>query len=283
MNRQNMTLCGLMFTALIFCTSAWAKLTDTPPFYKVEYQGKTAFLLGSVHLGKKDFYPLPKPINQAFIDSETLVVEALPDDKTTSTILKAQTASTLPVAKSQGYINFCELHLLLCQAIEHMPMWIQATQITLFRLSHLGYHPNLGIDMHFINRAKDKHKAQLESMEYQLKLLNTIDKKAQLYMLEEAISTPEDQLENLFIAWRKGDSENINSAVKNSMSNSMLKKLLWQRNKPMSAGIIRLMKRAKSGKSIFVVIGAGHLESDHSVNHYLKQAGAKVESVWRKP
>ncbi|WP_133405650.1 TraB/GumN family protein [Parashewanella tropica] len=287
MNRQNMTLFGLMLSTILFCSSAWAKLTDTPPFYLVEYQGKTAYLLGSVHLGKPDFYPLPKKIEQAFNESNTLVVEALPDQNTNNLILKSQTASTLPKTKSAKYIQFCELHLLVCQAIEHLPMWMQAAQITLYRLIHFGYHPDLGIDMHFINRAKNKHKAQLESMEYQLTLLNSIDKKTQRQMIDEAITTPNDELEDLFIAWRQGDSEKISSVIKQSMNKNnntdLLDKLVWKRNKPMSDGIIRLMKNTKAGTSIFVVIGAGHLEGDHSVNHYLKQAGAHVKSVWKKP
>src|SRR5262245_52409608 len=45
-------------------------------FWKVTSPTSTAYLLGSIHLGSKDMYPLPKEIEDAFAASTALLVEA---------------------------------------------------------------------------------------------------------------------------------------------------------------------------------------------------------------
>lgn len=37
--------------------------------------GATVFLMGSIHVGKKEFYPLPQVIEKAFRESDALAVE----------------------------------------------------------------------------------------------------------------------------------------------------------------------------------------------------------------
>lgn len=63
--------CGLLLSGV-----AQAKDGDTPPFYQLEFAGKTAFLMGSVHVGKADFYPLSNQIEQAYRHAGALVLEA---------------------------------------------------------------------------------------------------------------------------------------------------------------------------------------------------------------
>jgi uncharacterized protein YbaP (TraB family) len=52
--------------ALVLSNVAIAAPSITPLFFQVDYQGKTAWVLGSFHVGKADFYPLPTQIDQAF-------------------------------------------------------------------------------------------------------------------------------------------------------------------------------------------------------------------------
>lgn len=63
--------------ALLLCfTSTSAAALDSPVFYKIEYQQQQAYLLGSIHIGRQDFYPLAQHIESAFKQSDALVVEA---------------------------------------------------------------------------------------------------------------------------------------------------------------------------------------------------------------
>ncbi|HLP31658.1 MAG TPA: TraB/GumN family protein, partial [Geothrix sp.] len=47
-------------------------------FYVVRSPLTTAYLFGSVHLGRSDFYPLPPQVEQAFARSDLLVLEVDP-------------------------------------------------------------------------------------------------------------------------------------------------------------------------------------------------------------
>lgn len=53
-NRLVQTI-GASIMAIWVWSSAVA--ADTPPFYQINYQGKTAYLLGSIHVGQPDFLP----------------------------------------------------------------------------------------------------------------------------------------------------------------------------------------------------------------------------------
>lgn len=51
--------------------------------WKVEFQGKTSYLLGSIHALKKEHYPLNPSIENAFAQTDVLAVEMdISDDKT---------------------------------------------------------------------------------------------------------------------------------------------------------------------------------------------------------
>lgn len=71
---------GFIGAAALWMLSAMAPLlakeSDKPPFYEFSYQGKTVYLLGSIHVGRPDFYPMPKVVESAFDSAEALVVEA---------------------------------------------------------------------------------------------------------------------------------------------------------------------------------------------------------------
>ena len=52
--------------------------TDKPPFYQVQWQGKSAYLLGSIHIGRADFYPLPTQIETALGKAKGLTAAIRP-------------------------------------------------------------------------------------------------------------------------------------------------------------------------------------------------------------
>ena len=142
------------------------------------------YLFGSIHLGKKEFYPLAKEIEGAFEKSKYLVVEAdeskydagklqqmafedgiyLPPDS----LSKHASPDTM---KALGAL--AEKLGLPAAGLEQMKPWLLSLTLSSMTLVKQGYSPDLGIDRHFTRAAKDKGKdiLELESMEYQIKLL----------------------------------------------------------------------------------------------------------------
>ena len=67
------------FSLWLFCCllsfSLAAAPTDKGFLWKVESAGATIYLMGSLHFATADFYPLRPVIEEAFDESDTLVVE----------------------------------------------------------------------------------------------------------------------------------------------------------------------------------------------------------------
>ena len=60
-----------LFALILTCVGAAAQTAPAPAtkkaiFWKVTSPTSTVYLLGSIHLGSKDMYPLPKEIEDAF-------------------------------------------------------------------------------------------------------------------------------------------------------------------------------------------------------------------------
>ncbi len=97
--------CGLLLSGM-----AQARDGDKPPFHQLEFAGKTAFLMGSVHVGKTDFYPLPNQIEQAYRHAGALVLEADVRDPAAQQLLqkyglKAATPDEETQTLLQGYCD----------------------------------------------------------------------------------------------------------------------------------------------------------------------------------
>src|SRR5260370_40851619 len=73
---------GLVAAAQLMAQDATVSPTPAPKrsmFWKVSSGEHVAYLLGSIHFGSKDMYPLPKEIEDAFDRSAVLLVEADPN------------------------------------------------------------------------------------------------------------------------------------------------------------------------------------------------------------
>ena len=82
----------------------------------------------------------------------------------------------------------------------------------------------------------------------------------------------------LITAWRRGDAETLNRVVRESFQDfpSLAKRLIDVRNVnwlPKIDGYLR------SGKTYFVVVGAGHIGGPNGLLVLLKARGCKIEQL----
>ncbi|MCU7993811.1 TraB/GumN family protein [Shewanella glacialipiscicola] len=291
--RLIVSICLLAFVS--FSTKVVSAETDKPPFYQVQWQGKTAYLLGSIHIGRADFYPLPAQIETALGKARGLVVE-VDINKADSTALLQQYGRA---DKTKGLdwqsrdkqtvqimSRYCAATANVCQSIQSFAPWLQATQVNLMRYNTLGYSTDYGVDMQLMARHAALPVYQLETAESQFQLLASFDSQEQWSMVREAISASDADLLSLITAWRSGNETELDSIMQEQMGGEgdtqMLERILWQRNHVMADGIIKLMGSAEVAVPLFVVVGAGHVVGDKSVVQRLKQAGAKVSACWKE-
>ncbi|WP_372932408.1 TraB/GumN family protein [Shewanella putrefaciens] len=286
-------IAAISCVTLFFHAAIFAAPSDKPPFYQVQWQGKSAYLLGSIHIGNRDFYPLPEQIETAFSKAKGLVVEVDMNKVDSRALL--QKYGMADGTKGLDWQNrdkqtvesmtlYCASRASVCQLIQSFAPWLQATQLNLLRYNGLGYSTDYGVDAQLMARNKTLPVFELETAESQFQLLATFDSQEQWSMVRDAISVSDDELLSLITAWRSGDETELDTIMQEQMGGEgdtrIIDKILWQRNHTMAEGILKLMDASDVPAPLFVVIGAGHVVGDKSVVQLLKQAGAKVTACW---
>ena len=273
-------ICAIL--SVSFC--AVAAPEDKPPFYKVTWHGQQAFLLGSIHVGKADFYPMATQIEQAFAKSTALVIEA-DIEKADTVSLLAQYGSASAKLQEQAQLatsNYCQQMQPLCAAIKPLAPWLQAAQISMVRFANLGYSAQQGVDVTFSAKRQSKALLELESVAFQFELISSFKDKTQLQMLDEAINATDAEMTGLIQAWRTGNEAELAAIMAQQAGDEdeLLSKLLWQRNHTMSEKMLVMMQQ-QSDQQLFFVIGAGHLVGQQNIPDLLRQQGAQVQACWK--
>jgi hypothetical protein len=170
--------------------------------------------------------------------------------------------------------------------LEQMKPWLLSISLSSLSLIKLGYSPDMGIDRHFVKAAKDKKEIlELESMEYQIKLLSGLSEELQLKFLEltlEEADKAKERMEKIVGAWSKGDAATLEDemlkkrAAKNAAQAEFQAKLIDERNVTMAKKIGEYLKT----KDVhFVVVGSAHLIGEKGIVRLLEKDGFKVEQL----
>lgn len=259
--------------------------------------GKTAYLLGSIHLGRKEFYPFPAEVEDAFAAADKLLVEidisSLNKDAVKSLVLANGVysgADTLfkhlsPLAQEKLKKVSAESRLSY-QNFAKLKPWLVALTISVAPAGKDGYLTEYGVDRYFLEKARGKKQiVEIESAESQVKLFTDMTDKQQIEYLESTLSETEKLSENsqkLVAAWQSGDPQRIEAMLtpESGISADFRKKLLDDRNPRMVDFTAQCIK---NDERCFVVVGAGHIVGANGMVQLLKDRGYKVEQVFAAP
>ncbi|QSX33325.1 TraB/GumN family protein [Shewanella avicenniae] len=272
--RWQRLICSCM---LIFSGTVCANGAITPLFYHVSYQGKTAWVLGSFHVGKAEFYPLPTQIREAYARAGALVLEVDVRDPSGIGLMRqyGMTPQT-PDAETRTVLNRYCADKTYCEQFKGLSPWLQAMQFTLLRLTQQGYSANYGTETQLMQQLGQRPLLALESYEQQFAMLASLELDAQWAMVRDALSSPNSELDRLVNAWKSGDAATLQQISEEDLQQpggiDVIDKVLWQRNRVMADGIARYLDSAE--QPLFVAIGAAHLVGERSVLALLQQAGA---------
>ena len=254
-----------------------------------------AYLLGSIHLARQDLYPLDETIENAFAQSDTLVVEVnLNETDEGAMQQKALFAGVygdgrkLEDQLSPGTLNELKSYLgertIPFAPFNSMKPWLVAMAISSAEMLRLGYLPRFGIDKHFLDQAKASGKPvrALESADFQIELLAGFADDEQdrflLYTLRQAREGAE-VVEGMMTAWKTGDAGTIEELMLDVVRTDeklrpLYYKLFDSRNNDMTRKVAALLD---SGGTWFVVVGAGHLVGDTGIVGQLANSGRQLE------
>ncbi|ELB2793567.1 TraB/GumN family protein [Aeromonas hydrophila] len=260
-----------------------------PAFYKVSKGDQQHWLLGSIHAGKPSLYPLPDPIERAWLQSRTLVLEVdlshisqqqwqemgaitrLVDGKTLKEHVPLDLYRRTIIAAGQNGLTE--------NMLAPLRPWFAAITLTQAALERTDFRSALGVDQHFAKQAGDSGKPIIgfETLLEQLGYLASVGDN-QTLMLESTLDElPELEhgFREVMKAWEEGDEATLINLLKSEMAPPKLQAwleqtLLAERNHNW------LKKWSTLPNESFIVVGALHLYGDQGLLALLEQQGWRI-------
>ncbi|MGL6550578.1 TraB/GumN family protein [Aeromonas hydrophila] len=260
-----------------------------PAFYKVSKGDQQHWLLGSIHAGKPSLYPLPDPIERAWLQSRALVLEVdlthisqqqwqemgaitrLVDGKTLKEHLPLDLYRRTIIAAGQNGLTE--------NMLAPLRPWFAAITLTQAALERTNFSSALGVDQHFAKQAGDSGKPIIgfETLLEQLGYLASVGDN-QTLMLESTLDElPELErgFREVMKAWEEGDEATLINLLKSEMAPPKLQAwleqtLLAERNHNW------LKKWSTLPNESFIVVGALHLYGDQGLLALLEQQGWRI-------
>jgi uncharacterized protein len=268
--------------------------------WKVENGPTTMYLLGSIHLMPESAYPLDEKIEASFNEADVLAIEADP------TKIDQTKVQQLIMSKSmypQGetlkanidfvlYNKVADVFVTLGMPLQQLDLfkpWFVSLKLAMLEIQKTNLNSRLGVDLHFIEQAKEKKMEiiELENGMDQLELFTSFPEEAQEQYLEYSLDNYENVQElfdTMLAAWKSGDAELMNKATRQKMLGfcktmpgleEYYDKMFSQRDIKIVEKLDNILK-SKEKKTYFVVVGAGHLIGEDGLLQLLKDKGYKT-------
>lgn len=268
--------------------------------WRVTSGTSTAYLFGTIHVGKQSFYPLPQLVEEALDQSAKVVMEADISTSESTAEIDKMMFYTAPQSLDKNISKplFDRLNAQLTrlnlppQGAKGMKPWVVGGFLSVNEFVRLGYEMNYGVDAYLIEEAKKRNKPllELETQVAQLKVLNDMPAKLQETYLENAVYSLENGLyekhiKNLVDAWQTGDAARLESVytqmtkpLKNATEIDDI--LLYSRHDAMVKKIEQFLATKETH---FVVVGSLHMIGPRGLVALLKNRRHKVEQLGVTP
>lgn len=259
--------------------------------WHVEREGRTSWLVGSLHVLTPDYYPLPAAVEDAFEHADTLMQEADVTEMGSPELVAllaskafytgAESLETRLSADTYALVQdrFARAGLPV-EPVRLMRPWMAALTLFTLELQRAGFDPAYGIDWHFRQQVERTGKTfrTLETPAEQIEYLAALDDDAPESFLRAYLATADDQIrqvEELATAWHLGDTAILERVLLASLQESprMYQSLLVDRNHRWLPAVDACLQEG----GCFVVVGAGHMVGADGLVALLRQRGYTVE------
>lgn len=288
-------------SALVCCalTLAWAGESSAQDndrrgfLWEVRKGKQVAWLMGTIHVGRPEFYPLPASRMAPLKRADAIVLEADVSD------------SSRAIAATQKYAQYPEgapgletrLTPELRQRVEsvlsrnqldlapmmRMKPWMLANVLALFEAAQAGYVPGLSVESYLLRVAKNDGKPilEFEGIEQQFELFEKAPWATQISFLEEALKAVETrgarrELNRIVQAWETADRGSLERLLAEMRaqpsvgSRFTIDTILLGRHPQMVRKVETMMA---GGKSYVFAIGALHLVGPQGLVDLLRARG----------
>lgn len=280
----------LLWTLLL--ASPLLSAAEAPFLWQVQGSKTTHYLLGSVHLLPKSAYPLPAPMEAAYVGSKILVLESdLAELSSFSTRRKWQTAARAPKGLAAEISPELLQRLQRDGATLKLPVdrcddvkaWFCAVTLELLSLQRSGIESDQGVDQFYFKRARKQKKTVrwLESPDDQLNIFAKMPDSLSATFLESTLTDlmlPGRSAEDLLQMWLTGDVAGFERSIETMRDEypALYERVLGERNR---AWLPQLLQLLDGSEPVLVVVGAAHLVGAEGLPAMLTARGLAVKQV----
>ena len=289
--------CALLCCALLpllLVSDSEAQTTDRRGFLWEVRKGKqVAWLFGTIHVGRPEFYPLPPSRLAQLKRAQAIVLEADISDSARA-IAATQKYAVYPEG-APGLENRLTPEMrqrieavLARNQLDPVPMmrmkpWMLANVLALFEAAQAGYMPALSVEAYLLRVAKSdgKQVLEFEGIEQQFELFEQAPWATQIAFLDEALKAVETrgarrELNRIVQAWETADRASLERllvemrAQSSAGSRFTVDTILLGRHPQMVRKIETMMS---DGKAYMFAVGALHLVGPQGLVEMLRARG----------
>jgi uncharacterized protein YbaP (TraB family) len=250
-----------------------------------------AYLFGTVHAGKADWYPLPRAVEDAFDDSRVLAVEADITDaaamtRSASAMKYAWPANLTTHVPADQYARFRKMlprYALSEDQVIGMKPFMAVSLLVFSEWARLGFLPDFGVDGYLITKAKAAGKpiVELEGVDTQIRLMDSLTDDENLTLFKGTLDALEsgltgEQVKGLVAAWQTGDPDALLEVARRYNekvpgARAFERKFIWNRHASMIEKIEGYLNKSKDRH--FIAVGALHLAGPEGLVEMLRKRG----------
>ncbi len=297
---KKITLFSLAATLLFGfadCAAQQKKTSDTKEktsVWKISKGDKAIYLGGTVHILRKEDYPLPQAFEQAYQDSKVLTFETdtkgmsdpslqqkvmakgmYQDDRTLQTVLSKETYAQLA--------EECKKYNLPIAMMQKMKPALVVTTVSAMSMQKDLGMTEQGVDMYFTNKGVEDKKElqQLESIDEQINKITSMGEGKEDEFVSYSLKDMKDMkstLTKLIDNWKTGSKNNMNEEITSMKKDypDTYKSLLVDRN---NNWMPKILSYLENGTKAFVLVGSLHLHGPDGLLVKLKQQGYDITQL----
>jgi len=291
------TLAATLLFGLSECTAQPSKTgtkKDKTSVWKISKGDKAIYLGGTVHVLRKEDYPLPNSFNEAYKNSDVLTFETdtkgmndpslqqkvmakgmYQDDRTLQTVLSKDTYALLEAE--------CKKYGLPMVMMQKMKPALIVTTISALAMQKDFGMTEKGVDMYFTQKGIEDKKElqQLESIDDQINKITSMGEGKEDEFVTYSLKDMKDMkgtLMDLIESWKSGSTENMNEEITTMKKEypAIYQSLLVERNNNWMPQILSYLE---NGTKAFVLVGALHLHGPDGLLALLKKQSYTVEQL----
>lgn len=271
--------------------------TDNSLLWTFEQDGRQVIVLGTVHIGARESYPLNEAIEDLLTSVDYLVLELSPEEMAKTQQLMVDPAGPVFNRSGVDWTKFMtdeersqleqQLPAVLIPALPAIRPWFIGIFLLQNIISQTNYSTEYAVESYLMNYAGAKGwtVSGLETAEGQMNLMNDYygkDLEEQVSMLQETLATLDENVASLSELYRllgEGDAMNLwKTMIQNETDDEEKRKIMFDNRHPAMLEKIDQILAEQQGV-ILIAVGAAHLFGPNGLLQGLRSRGYQPVAI----